>query len=114
MSKVDLSTVDFWGTAVKDERDVIVAYEGGVCQSAQNSVDLPTSVVLANLVKHDYTGMFGIGDYEDVHNLVVWCWLNEVTSNEVIDILDDWECTHGPHVPNAWSTPFINSLGWPW
>jgi len=103
----------FFGAPVYDER-IIIRHEGGIMHKEQHCTSLPSAVILHTLSAYDFTHSFCISDYTEVHNLVVWCWENEISKGEVTELLGDWECSHGPHDEHMWVHAFIDSLGWPY
>jgi len=107
---------DMFGVPVMcTERErVVVGYEKGVVQTFQHSQFLIASTVFGALAKHCHSYHFSLGDYTELYNLLVWCWVHHVPSDEVCDLLGEWEGTHGPHVDYDWYQELVKELAWQW
>ena len=116
-SKMNLTGTEIFGTPItcpEKGSHFIIGYEGGITQTYKGSSTLIESTVFAALAKCCYSYHFCLGDYKELFNLIVWCWNHEVPSDEVVDLLGEWEGTHGPHVDYDWYQELVTALAWRW
>jgi hypothetical protein len=105
-----------YGKKVYDSQGVVRHRVGGVVNTAQSCV-VPTYQIMAAIAEIDSKygqgeddGCFSPHDYAELANLTMWAIREHKTTDELAELIMDWEATLGPHIEADLATPLIEAV----